>query len=182
MFKWLWTSVSGLKSNFAFCGNQRKGLSLLDTNFLSLTRLLILISWEDIVKIVKIVFVQASEQLLDNCIDIKQLAIDAIPSHCGPASVTVFLSSTVSTSAWLGGLGAFFALWNAIYGTSLICEICPTPLAPEILSTTSKFELRRVVGKSNHNQSKEPVGFCPPFPGSVLGSAWRGAYFEDRTQ
>ena len=29
-----------------------------------------------------------------------------------------------------------------------ICEICLTPLAPEILSTTtSKFELRRAVGK-----------------------------------
>jgi len=48
----VWAPVNSLKSIFAFCGNERECVSLFDTHFLSLTRLLIRVSWEDTSKIV----------------------------------------------------------------------------------------------------------------------------------
>ena len=48
----VWAAVNALKPIFAFCGNEWKGVSLFDTHFLSLTRLLIRVIWEDILKIV----------------------------------------------------------------------------------------------------------------------------------
>ncbi len=51
MLKWTLAPLSALKSIFAFCSNERKHVSLLDTHFFSLPRLLIRISLEDTLKI-----------------------------------------------------------------------------------------------------------------------------------
>ncbi len=47
-----WAPVNSLKSIFAFCDNERECVSLFNTHFLSLPRLLIRVNWEDTSKIV----------------------------------------------------------------------------------------------------------------------------------
>ena len=82
-----WAAVNALKPIFAFCGNEWKGVSLFNTHFLSLTRLLIRVIWEDILKIVN---------------SIITLPLSRESRECPPSRLVDAFSITFGSQVWIG--------------------------------------------------------------------------------